>query len=64
MDNQLTIFEQKGIRQIAYKGEIYFSVVDIIEVLTKSVSPRKYWTKLKENFIWFILQLVNQRFTN
>ena len=48
MDNQLAVFEQKEIRRIEYNGELYFSIVDIIEVLTGSVSPRKYWTKLKE----------------
>ena len=48
MENQLAVFEQKAIRQTDYNGEIYFSVIDIIEVLTGSVNPRKYWTKLKQ----------------
>ena len=48
MDNQLAVFEQRTIRQTEYNGEIYFSIVDIIEVLTGSVNPRKYWTKLKQ----------------
>jgi hypothetical protein len=25
----------------------YFSIVDVIEVLTESVNPRKYWSVLK-----------------
>ncbi len=48
MDNQLAIFEQKPIRRIEHEGDIWFSIVDIIEALTGSASPRKYWTKLKE----------------
>ena len=48
MENQLAVFEQKTIRQTDYNGEIYFSVIDIIEVLTGSLNPRKYWTKLKQ----------------
>jgi hypothetical protein len=46
--NQLAVFEQKKIRQIEHNGEMYFSIIDVIEVLTQSVNPRKYWTKLKE----------------
>jgi DNA-damage-inducible protein D len=48
MENQLAVFEQKTIRRIEYDGEIYFSIVDIIEVLTESTNPRDYWKKLKK----------------
>ena len=48
MTNELAVFEQKEIRRVEHEGEMYFSIIDIIEVLTDSVSPRKYWTKLKE----------------
>jgi DNA-damage-inducible protein D len=47
MDNQLAIFEQKPIRKAEHKGEMYFSIVDIIEILTDSPSPKTYWAKLK-----------------
>jgi prophage antirepressor-like protein len=47
MENQLAVFEQKTIRKTLFEGEIYFSVVDIIGVLTDSVSPRDYWTTMK-----------------
>lgn len=45
---KLIVFEQKTIRRQEYKGEIYFSIVDIIEVLTGSSNPRDYWKKLKK----------------
>jgi DNA-damage-inducible protein D len=51
MDNQLPIFEQKPIRKVLYKGEMYFSIVDIIEVLTDSPKPRTYWGMLKKREI-------------
>ncbi len=47
-NNKLVLFEDKPIRHIEHEGEMYYSVVDVIEILTESVSPRKYWTKLKE----------------
>jgi DNA-damage-inducible protein D len=48
MDNQLAIFEQKPIRSAEHNGEMYFSIVDIIEVLTDSPNPRVYWGVLKK----------------
>jgi DNA-damage-inducible protein D len=47
-NNELILFENKPIRHIEHEGEIFYSVVDVIEVLTESLSPRKYWTKLKD----------------
>ena len=52
-DNKLetisNLFEGKEIRSIwnAEKEEYYFSVVDVIEALTESKEPRKYWSVLK-----------------
>ena len=48
MEKELKVFEQKTIRHQEYKGEMYFSIVDIIEVLTESSNPRDYWKKLKK----------------
>ena len=48
MDNQLAVFEQKAIRQIAYNGETWFSIIDIINILVDSANPQSYWGKLKE----------------
>ena len=51
MDNQLAIFEQKPIRKVEHNGEMYFSIVDVIEILTDSPSPKTYWAKLKKSLI-------------
>ncbi|MEE1049202.1 MAG: Bro-N domain-containing protein [Clostridia bacterium] len=49
MDNKIQIFEDKRIRTAwnEEKEEWYFSVVDVIGVLTDSSNPRKYWSVLK-----------------
>ena len=49
MDNKIQIFEDKRIRT-AWNEEAeewYFSVVDVVGVLTDSPNPRKYWSVLK-----------------
>jgi DNA-damage-inducible protein D len=48
MENQLTVFENKAIRSIEHNGNMYFSIVDIIGVLTDSPIPRNYWNLLKK----------------
>jgi DNA-damage-inducible protein D len=48
MENQLAIFEQKPIRRIEFEGDMWFSVVDIIEILTNSANPSVYWSAVKK----------------
>ena len=46
----ITLFEDKRIR-VAWDDEeekYYFSIVDIVQVLTDSTDGRKYWNKLKQ----------------
>ncbi len=50
-ENKLIVFENKKIRRAWYKGEWYFSVVDVVEVLTGSDRARKYWSDLKSKLI-------------
>ena len=47
--NKLKLFENKKIRYVwnAEEEDWYFSVVDVVEVLTDSERPRKYWNDLK-----------------
>lgn len=49
-NTQIKIFEEKKVRTIwdAEKEEWYFSVVDVVAVLTESERPRKYWNDLKK----------------
>lgn len=47
------LFEDKEIRSIwnSEKGDYYFSVVDVISVLTESKDPSHYWRTLKSRMI-------------
>ena len=46
-NSNLIPFEGKEIRKEWHNEEWYFSVVDIIEFLTNSPTPKRYWTDLK-----------------
>ncbi len=50
MDNRIQIFEDKKIRTAwdEEAEEWYFSVVDVVGVLTDSKDPTAYWRKLKQ----------------
>ncbi len=45
--NALVVFQGSHIRRIWHNNEWWFSIIDIIEVLTDSERPRKYWSDLK-----------------
>jgi DNA-damage-inducible protein D len=41
-------FEGKAIRKAVHDGEWYFSVKDVIEVLTEATQPNRYWADMKK----------------
>lgn len=49
-NTQIKLFEEKKVRSIWDENELqwYFSVIDVVEVLTESVNPRDYWFKMKK----------------
>lgn len=50
MNNEIKLFNNKQIRT-KWDNEIddyYFSVIDVIEILTESKNPAAYWRKLKQ----------------
>jgi DNA-damage-inducible protein D len=47
-NNTIITFDTPQIRKIWQDTEWYFSVIDIIIVLTDSVAPSKYWSALKK----------------
>ena len=49
-NDKIQLFEDKRIRTAwdEEKEEWYFSIVDVVSVLTESVDGRKYWNKLKQ----------------
>ena len=48
-ENSIKIFQNKEISTVwnSEEKDWYFSVVDIVSVLTDSENPRKYWSVLK-----------------
>ena len=47
----LIVFQGKNIRRTWFNDEWWFSVVDIVGVLTESDRARKYWSDLKTKLI-------------
>jgi len=47
-EKNLVVFQNKKIRRTWFENEWYFSIIDIVEVLTDSVNPRDYWFKMKK----------------
>ena len=52
-ENSIILFHQKQVRRHwdEEKEVWYFSVVDVIEVLTGNIRPRKYWNDLKKKLL-------------
>lgn len=46
-EKNITLFESKEIRRIWHDERWFFSIVDIIGVLTGVENPRRYWSDLK-----------------
>jgi len=49
--NAILIFEHKKVRTLwgTKQEKWYFSIIDVIEILTGSPRPRKYWNTLKQD---------------
>src|SRR3989339_1986367 len=45
---KIALFKGKEIRKMLYKNEWWFSVIDIVGVLTDSPEPKTYWAKMKD----------------
>jgi hypothetical protein len=50
MADELAIYQNR-IRKVWYEGEWWFSVVDVIGVLTDSPNPRRYWMDMKRDLV-------------
>jgi prophage antirepressor-like protein len=47
METKIAVFKGKEIRKIIHNDEWWFSVIDVVAVLTDSSNPRDYWFKMK-----------------
>ena len=46
-EDALVVFQGKGIRRVWHEGEWYYSVIDVVGILSESQEPRNYWKVLK-----------------
>ncbi|MFH1608427.1 MAG: Bro-N domain-containing protein [Patescibacteria group bacterium] len=46
-EKNITLFEGNKVRRIWHDGRWFFSVIDVIQVLTESTIPKRYWSDLK-----------------
>ena len=46
---KVAVFQRKEIRKTIHNNEWWFSIIDIIEALTGTERPRKYWNDLKKS---------------
>ncbi|MBI4846555.1 MAG: Bro-N domain-containing protein [Candidatus Omnitrophica bacterium] len=47
METKIAVFQGNRIRKTIYSDEWWFSVVDVVDILTDSANPRDYWYKMK-----------------
>ena len=72
--NKIKLFENKKVRTIWDEDaeKWWFSIIDIVEILTNSENPRRYWSDLKrklktegsqlyENIVQLKFQLLNSQ---
>ena len=51
LTTKIAVFQKKGVRKIIHNNEWWFSIIDVIEALTGTERPRKYWGDLKKKLI-------------
>ncbi|OQB51073.1 MAG: hypothetical protein BWX99_02857 [Deltaproteobacteria bacterium ADurb.Bin151] len=50
-ESRMVVFQEKSIRRILYENEWWFSVIDVVAVLSESDNPKRYWSDLKRKMI-------------
>ncbi len=50
-NNKIILFQEKQIRRVWHAEEWWFSIIDVIEVLTGTNRSRKYWSDLKKKLL-------------
>ncbi|MFH1367695.1 MAG: Bro-N domain-containing protein [Elusimicrobiota bacterium] len=51
METKIAVFHGQNVRRTVHKNEWWFSIIDVIGVLSGSDRPRKYWSDLKKKLI-------------
>ena len=48
---EIAAFKGKEIRRVLQDNEWYYSVVDVVEAITDTASPSRYWNELKAKLV-------------
>lgn len=48
LPTQFAVFKGKEVRRVLHQKEWWFSVLDVIQILTDSPQPKTYWAKMKD----------------
>jgi len=46
-DKQIAVFQETTIRRVWHENQWWFSVIDVVGVLSESAIPKRYWSDLK-----------------
>lgn len=50
-ETKIIVFQEKQIRRIYHNEKWYYSIIDVVQVLTESLQLRPYWAKLKKKLV-------------
>lgn len=50
-ENHIVVFSDQKIRRVFHDEEWWFSIIDVISVLSGSNNPRRYWSDLKRQLV-------------
>jgi DNA-damage-inducible protein D len=45
----IALFQEQSVRRVWYEEKWFFSIIDVIAILTDSPNPRRYWSDLKRD---------------
>ncbi len=45
--NHLVVFQEKAIRRAWHNEEWWFSIIDVVGILSETAIPKRYWSDLK-----------------
>lgn len=50
-ETDVVLFDEQSVRREWHNDERFFSIVDVIAILSQSPQPSRYWTELKEKLV-------------
>ena len=46
-DNKIILFQEKQVRRVWHNEQWFFSIIDVVGILSESTDPQRYWSVLK-----------------